>query len=135
MSEPVSATPRRRLHPAWIVLVPFALFIALREFRATPPADAVYCSEQTPPGATQVMMLSATWCRYCTKARNWLVSRGVSYCEYDIERSPTGAARYAAGSLKVIPQIFIADRVIVGFNEHELEQTLAAHDLLPMPRD
>ncbi len=120
---------RARLRPIWFLLLPFALFIAVREFGVTQHAQAVYCSEQTPPAANQVTMLSATWCRYCTKARNWLVERDVSYCEYDIERSATGAARYAAGQIKAIPQIFIADRLIVGFDEEELKRALAAQAL------
>lgn len=126
-----AASPRPRRSLAWLVLAVFAILILAREFGASPPADAVYCREDTPPAAQQVTMLSATWCRYCAKARNWLVARGVSYCEYDIERSATGAARYAASRLEVIPQIFVADRLIVGFDEHELERALAAHDLLP----
>lgn len=126
-----TASPRPRRSVAWLVLAALAIVILAREFGASPPAQAVYCREDTPPAARQVTMLSATWCRYCAKARNWLVAHGVSYCEYDIERSATGAARYAAGRLEVIPQIFVADRLIVGFDEHELERALAAHDLLP----
>lgn len=129
------AAPRARFHPAWLVLVPFAVFVLIREFGTRQHANAVYCDEAKPPPSTQVMMLSASWCRYCTKARNWLVANGVPYCEYDIERSPTGSARYAASHVQVIPQIFIADRLIVGFNADELEQTLAAHDLMPMPAE
>jgi len=109
------------------------IVIAFQELRAPRHAEARYCEEGKPPPADQVMMLTAEWCPYCTKARNWLVAQGVPYCEYDIERSPTGAARYAQGAIKVIPQIFIGERVLVGFNRDELEQTLAAHDLLPMP--
>ncbi|MCC6383510.1 MAG: hypothetical protein IT304_13465, partial [Dehalococcoidia bacterium] len=74
---------------------------------------------------------SARWCRYCAKARNWLVANGVAYCEYDIERSATGAARYAASRLDVIPQIFVADHLIVGFDEQALERALEARGLLP----
>lgn len=121
-----------RFNPAWGVLLVFAAFVLFREFAVRPQASAVYCDETT-PASQQVTMLSASWCRYCTRARNWLVARGVSYCEYDIEHSAAGSARYAASAVKVIPQIFVADRLIVGFNEDELEQTLAAHDLLPMP--
>jgi len=127
-TPPVAVRPRRAT--AWIVLAALMSLVLVREFRATPPAQAVYCQEAT-SAAQQVTMLSASWCRYCTKARNWLVAHGVSYCEWDIERSPTGAARYADSHLKVIPQIFVADRLLVGFDEHELERVLDAHDLLP----
>ncbi len=125
-------TPRRHRAIWWLILM-LAAVIAFQELRAPRHAEARYCEEGKPPPAHQVMMLTAVWCPYCTKARNWLVAQGVSYCEYDIERSPTGASRYAHGSIKVIPQIFIGERVLAGFNRDELEQTLAAHDLLPMP--
>ena len=130
MSE---GAPRRRLNAAWVLALGLLVFIVARELPSPRSAAAVYCDEHQPPAAGQVTMLSASWCTYCTQTRNWLVARGVSYCEYDIERSPTGIARYQASDLKVIPQIFIGDRLLVGFNADELEQTLAAHDLLPMP--
>lgn len=128
---PKPTWPRRST--AWFVLAALVILVIVREFRTSPPAQAVYCDEAAAPAAQQVTMLTATWCRYCTKARNWLVARGVSYCEYDIERSATGAARYAASRLQAIPQIFVADRLIVGFDERELERALEAQDLLPVP--
>jgi glutaredoxin len=131
MSDATQA-PRRHRMIGWLIVM-LALVIAFQELRTPRHAEARYCEEGRPPPAQQVMMLTAAWCPYCTKARNWLVAQGVPYCEYDIERSPTGAARYAQGGIKVIPQIFIGERVLVGFNRDELEQTLAAHDLLPMP--
>lgn len=129
----MSAADRLRVRGAVLAVVAIAAVFAVRELRRPPHATAVYCDETTPPPPGHVTMLSAAWCPYCTKARNWLVARGVPYCEWDIERSATGAARHARADVKVIPQIFVADRVIVGFNPHELEQTLAAHDLLPLP--
>jgi glutaredoxin len=135
MSATRDAPARRtRLRPIWLLLVPFALYVGWREFSAVPPAAAVYCNEQAPRAGPEVTMLSARWCRYCTKARNWFVARGVAYCEWDIERSATGAARYAAAPLKGIPQIFVAGRVLVGYDEAELERALDAHDLLPGSR-
>ncbi|HMM77839.1 MAG TPA: glutaredoxin domain-containing protein [Gammaproteobacteria bacterium] len=128
---PQAVAPRLRRSAVWLLPAALMALILMREFGADPPARAVYCREDTTPAAQQVTMLSATWCRYCAKARNWLVAHGVSYCEYDIERSATGAARYAASRLGAIPQIFVADRVIVGFDEQELERTLAEHKLLP----
>ena len=129
----MSNPPPRRLSPLWWLFGAFVVFILFRETRVPDNAQARYCDESRPPPATRVMMLSATWCRYCTKTRNWLVAHRIDYCEYDIERSATGAERYARSAVKVIPQIFIQDRLLVGFNADELEQTLAAFDLMPMP--
>ncbi len=128
-----SSPPMRRLSPVWWLFGAFVVFILFRETRVPDNAQARYCAEGQPPAAGRVVMLSATWCRYCTKTRNWLVAHHIDYCEYDIERSATGAGRYARGAVKVVPQIFIGDRLIVGFNADELEQTLAAHDLMPTP--
>ncbi len=123
----------RRFSPVWWLFAAFVVFVLFRETRTQVNAQARYCDDASPPAVDQVMMLSATWCTYCTKARNWLVANDIPYCEYDIERSSTGAERYARSQVKVIPQIFIRDRLLVGFNADELEQTLAAHDLMPMP--
>ncbi len=131
MSSARDAPSRRRIHPAWFLVAAFAVFLVVREYRASAPADAVYCDEKNPPGAGQVTMLSAAWCPYCAKTRHWLIARDVPYCEWDIERSATGAARYAAAPLKVVPQIFVADRVLIGFDAEELARALAAHGLLP----
>jgi glutaredoxin len=128
----MSETRPRRSRLAWLLFAGVAAMIALQEWRRPRHATAVHCDEDAAQSVVQVTMLTAAWCPYCTKARNWLVDRGVSYCEWDIERSATGAERYARGEIKVIPQIFIADRVLVGFNPHELEQTLVAHDVLPL---
>jgi glutaredoxin len=128
----MSASPTR-LRVALLLCAGLAAAIGFQAWRRPSHATAVHCDENAPPSAGRVTMLTAEWCPYCTRARDWLVARGVPYCEWDIERSATGAARHARGEIKVIPQIFIADRVLVGFNPHELEQTLAAHDLLPMP--
>lgn len=131
MTDRAPRAPRLPRHTAWVVFIALCAIVVAREVRRDPPAEAVYCSEETPPVAAQVTMLSARWCRYCAKARNWLVANGVAYCEYDIERSATGAARYAASRLAVIPQIFVADRLIVGFDEQQIERALAARGPVP----
>lgn len=110
------------------VAIAFGAFLAFGTAREVTP---VYCDRDLKPGPKTVVMLTASWCRYCARARRLLVQRAVPYCEYDIERSQTGAARYAQAKIGAIPIIYIRDRVLVGFDRRELEAALAVQSADP----
>ena len=86
--------------------------------------NTVYCSEDQPPAADTVIMLATSWCPYCAKARKFLQERGVDYCEYDIEQSPTGEALHERSGQRGIPVILIDGRVIGGYDRDELSLAL-----------
>lgn len=44
----------------------------------------------------QVELYTTSWCPYCTRARAFFRSRGVSFVEYDIEKDAAAAARKRA---------------------------------------
>ena len=91
------------------------------------PATAVetnYCSEDDPPAADTVIMLATSWCPYCAKARKFLQARGVDYCEYDIEQSPTGDALHERSGKRGVPVILIDGRVIGGYDPDEMSLAL-----------
>jgi glutaredoxin len=122
-----------RSRKRWLPLVLGVLaLIALTRFLQPPDIDPVLCERDIPAETAEVVMLSAGWCRYCRRARNFLVDRGVIYCEYDIEKSRRGAELYGQSPFGAIPVIYIGDDVLVGFNSDEVAQALVAHNLLSL---
>lgn len=130
MSAKTASTGKRRR--ALALLLVMAALVAWLQYSKTPHVDAVVCGRDVPAAAADVVMLSASWCGYCRRARGFLVERAVNYCEYDIEQSQRGAELYARSRLGVIPVIFVGDDVVVGFNRDELAQVLVAQDLLSL---
>ncbi len=86
--------------------------------------EPVNCASKAAEKSTDVVMLSASWCQYCRRARQYFVSNDINYCEWDIERSERGAALYKESKHKAIPIIYIADRELIGFNAKQVTQLL-----------
>ncbi len=91
---------------------------------AGPP---IACGRDVIPDAGTVVMLSASWCRYCRKARAYLQDEGIVHCEFDVETTPEGQRQFAAMSVKMIPVLKIGEDILVGFSHDELEQALVAN--------
>lgn len=91
---------------------------------AGPP---IVCGRDVIPDAGTVVMLSASWCRYCRKARAYLQDEGIVHCEFDVETTPEGRRQFAAMSIKMIPVLKIGEDILVGFSRDELEQALVAN--------
>ncbi|MEY4761353.1 MAG: hypothetical protein RLZZ200_1209 [Pseudomonadota bacterium] len=65
-----------------------------------------------------VVMYATGWCPYCQRARALLQSKGVSFTEIDIEAVDGARAEMRARSGRTsVPQIFIGDRHIGGFDD------------------
>jgi glutaredoxin len=122
------AVPRRWLPP----VIGIAALIALQQYLKTPYVEPVRCGYDVVAEMADVVMLSASWCRFCRRARGFFAAHGINYCEYDIERSQRGAELYQRSRLGIIPVIYIGDDIIVGFNRDEIAQTLIAQDLLSL---
>jgi glutaredoxin 3 len=68
--------------------------------------------------SAEVVMYATGWCPYCARARRLLATKGVAYREIDID-AVAGARdemRSRAGRSSV-PQIFVGDRHIGGFDD------------------
>lgn len=122
--------PRRGLYALVVVLVAWAGLMLVTRTPARPP---VTCGEDLEPDADTVVMLSAAWCTYCRRARNYLQDNGIRHCEFDVETSAEGRERFAALPVKVIPVLHIRDDMLVGFNRVEIQQSLMAHGLAEFP--
>ncbi len=93
----------------------------------------VRCDIDRQPDADTVVMLSASWCGYCRRARAWLQDERVDYCEYDVETTATGRAMFDRAPARVIPIIMIRGDTFVGFDRVEVAQSLAVHGITEMP--
>ncbi len=67
----------------------------------------------------QVFVYTTDYCPYCTKAKNLLKNKGVAFEEVDV--SGDQEARIAlvkkSGGRKTVPQIFIGDMHVGGFDD------------------
>lgn len=105
-----------------------AWLVVQRVLHAPAPAPVV-CERDLEPTPNTVVMLSASWCGYCRRARAWLTEAAIEYCEYDVETNPVGRAQFAALRHKVVPVLKIRGDTLVGFNPTEISQALAAHGI------
>ena len=67
----------------------------------------------------EVVMYSTAWCPYCVRARKLLESKGVEFSEIRVDEQPEqrSVMMERAGGLTSVPQIFIDDHHVGGFDE------------------
>lgn len=77
------------------------------------------------PHLATVELYVTSWCRYCKKARDFFLSRGVTFVEYDVEKDPGAARRMMKlTSRRSIPFVVINGQQFHGFNEAVYERAL-----------
>lgn len=66
-----------------------------------------------------IVMYSTAWCGYCQRARNLLERKGVSVREIKIDEDPQqrDVMLQRSGGRRTVPQIFIGDRHIGGYDD------------------
>jgi glutaredoxin 3 len=77
-------------------------------------------SDQQTPGASKgVVMYSTNWCGYCERARALLNRKGVPLTEIKVDENPAerDIMLTRSGGRRTVPQIFIGDRHIGGYDE------------------
>jgi glutaredoxin 3 len=69
--------------------------------------------------APDIVMYSTAWCGYCQRARNLLERKGVPVREIkvDEEQGARAAMQQKSGGRRTVPQIFIGDRHVGGYDE------------------
>ena len=112
--------------------VAVAAWIVLMVSMAPPKRAPILCGTHVTPDAKTVVMLSASWCGYCSRARAFMQDEGIAHCEYDVETSAQGRREYAAMPVKIVPVIKVGDDTLIGFNREELKQSLVAQGLVQM---
>lgn len=74
----------------------------------------------------RVVMFSTDWCGYCEQARRLLQASGVTYHEYDIEKSAEGFKQYQALGGRGVPLLIINGKLLRGFDKGQILRALAA---------
>ena len=69
--------------------------------------------------ALDVVMYSTAWCGYCQRARNLLERKGVPVREVKIDEEPgeRELMLQKTGGRRTVPQIFIGERHVGGYDE------------------
>jgi glutaredoxin 3 len=71
-------------------------------------------------GATpDIVMYSTGWCPYCVRARTLLERKGLPFREIKVDENPADREAMLArsGGRRTVPQIFIGDHHVGGFDE------------------
>lgn len=77
-------------------------------------------------------MFSSAWCPYCTRAKQLLDSKGLSYQEIIVDGKPELRASMMQESGRyTVPQIWINEQHVGGFMElYSLERSSQLNDLI-----
>jgi glutaredoxin 3 len=70
-------------------------------------------------GSQDVVMYSTGWCPYCLRARALLDRKGVAVIEIKVDENPAERANMLSrtSGQRTVPQIFIGDRHVGGFDD------------------
>jgi glutaredoxin 3 len=69
--------------------------------------------------AGEVLMYSTSWCGFCERARRLLTHKGVEFREIRLDETPEEreTMMQRSGGRRSVPQIFIGDRHVGGYDE------------------
>jgi glutaredoxin len=90
------------------------------------PRRTVTAPTPTPARSQRVILYSANWCPWCTKARELLSRLGVAFVERDIDRDPGARAELAAkaGPGAGVPVVDIGGTLVRGYDPDRIEALL-----------
>jgi glutaredoxin 3 len=80
-----------------------------------------------------IIIYSTGWCPYCARARALLERKGAAFREIKVDEDPAERATMLtrSGGRRTVPQIFIGDRHVGGFDElHALDKAGELDELL-----
>ncbi len=74
---------------------------------------------------TEIEVFSTPSCPYCTKLKNWLEKEGYEFQEYDVSENKEKAREMMERTgRKGVPQTFVGDKEIVGFQPDEIRKAI-----------
>jgi glutaredoxin 3 len=71
------------------------------------------------PQTPDIVMYSTGWCPYCDRARALLARKGLTFREIKVDENPAEREAMLArsGGRRTVPQIFIGERHVGGFDD------------------
>ncbi|MGB5103371.1 MAG: glutaredoxin 3 [Steroidobacteraceae bacterium] len=69
--------------------------------------------------APEIVMYSTSWCPYCERARALLARKGATFREVKVDEDPAERTNMLSrsGGRRSVPQIFIGNRHVGGYDE------------------
>jgi len=98
---------------------------------ACEPSNTVTPGVRAAVGDSKVVLLSASWCGYCKRARTDFRAWGVDFRELDVETSDAGRRAYALIGQRFVPILLIGDRQLYGYSAAAVRKALAEAGALP----
>jgi glutaredoxin len=74
----------------------------------------------------RVVMYMTDWCPHCRRARDFIISQGVSLIEYNIERDRSAAEEMVrkTGGSRGVPVIDVEGIILRGFSSQQIENAI-----------
>lgn len=101
--------------PAETVMLPDAP-VRSASASAPPAFKPQFTPTVAPVTQKNVVLYSASWCGYCTQARNFFNANAIPFREYDVETSNKGKRDFKSLGGKAVPIILVDKQKLQGFN-------------------
>ena len=111
----------RRLILIRRILLGIALFLALALLGLDKYAAMVHRPSKT---STRIVIYTTKRCPYCEKLRRDLAASGITYREYDVEKSLQGQLGFWTLGARGVPVSAIGPRIIYGYRVEEIQEAL-----------
>lgn len=120
------------LKPATLLTVGGVLVsvYAMKLMVSSSTPERLNCDDIALAEQPEVVLYGTSWCSLCKKSRWLLEDNNIAYCEYDIEKSSTGAARYQQLDGRAPPLIMIGSQRVDGFNKININSALRKEGLI-----
>lgn len=74
-----------------------------------------------------ISLYEANWCGHCRRAKAWFAVQHLNVTDYDVDHDEQAKrALFQYNPRGSLPTMVIGERVLVGFSEEHIAQTLAA---------
>ncbi|HOX47112.1 MAG TPA: glutaredoxin domain-containing protein [Myxococcota bacterium] len=132
VDSPEKIPPRYRkqaVHPTGgaITVLPSSPIDEILEKEKIDPASYAQKPGAAAPKHGQVVLYTTSWCPHCTRARDHLQKRGVSFAEKDIERDRAALEEMLrkTGGSRGVPVLDIHGTILRGFSPQSVDRALA----------